>query len=777
MQATFVTAIYRLDQISSHDRLLVGNKAWRLAQAYQEGHPIVPGFVVSAKVLQQFLAGVHWLEPLFIDLPDSSLYFDTSDPGQLMAIAQQIRQAILEGELPADLQQGLQSMLSQDSAPVWILRASLALAQHQVGQLRPNPVVIEAKAGSLFEATICPANLTDLAHHLKQMWAKLFSAHSLFYWQRLDIRLQDVSMAVLLQPLYGAIATGTARSISSQIEVKALPGLGFAITRGEGLPSTFWLDRQTHKLLEAIAGKTVTAYHLNTQTANVQVSYPEATEPPMLLSEPNLLTIGKQLQEVEAQWQQSLEIEWLFVEKFDTQPQLWVTQINPCFWLEPLTAPLLPQPRENKLLPQTSLVGLPAAPGQATAPVVVVHPGTSISEMSLAQSIVVAESIPSHWLPILRQVAGIVTEQGSMACHGAIIARELRIPAVMGVAGAVQALQQVSHAFIDGDRGQVELLNTPSAPVESYQVTTANPTAVAVSPQTIRLMVNLSQPDSLTHLPALPLHGVGLLRSELLALTVLDGCHPNWWVQQGRGQELTRRLTEQVQIFAQAIAPHPVFYRAMDLRSHEFDGLIGSPPREVNPALGKRGTWLYRQNPDLLNLQLQALLAVQTTGYSNCNLLLPFVRTVEEFEFCNQLVQQAGLRQNPNFQLWIMAEVPSVLFLLPEFVAAGVQGISIGTNDLTQLLLGVDRDQAELATAFDERHPSVQRAIAQLIQSANKLGIPCSICGQAPIRFPEMVEDLIRWGISSISVEPNALVMTYQTILRAEAAIASLDRN
>ncbi|HIK14833.1 MAG TPA: hypothetical protein IGS53_06005 [Leptolyngbyaceae cyanobacterium M33_DOE_097] len=772
-----MTATYRLDQLSSHDRLLVGNKAWRLAQAYQGGHPVVLGFVVSAKVFQQFLASVRWLEPLFIDLPDSSLYFDTSNPGQLVAIARQIRQAILDGELPADLQQELQSILSEGSAPVWILRASLALAQQPVNPLRLNPV-IDAKAGSLFEATICPANLADLTHHLKQMWAKLFSAHSLFYWQRLHIRLQDVRMAVLLQPLYGAIATGTARSLSSQIEVKALPGLGFALTRGEGAPSTFWLDRQSHKLLEAIAGKVTTTYRLNPQTACIQVSYPEIAQPSLVLSEPDLLAIGNRLQKLEAQLQQSLEMEWLFVEESDAQPKLWVTQINPCSQLEAPTVPLLPQVTGGaNSLTQTTLVGLPAAPGQATAPVVVITLSEPVSEMTFAQSILVAESIPSHWLPILRQVAGIVTEQGSMACHGAIIARELQIPAVMGVPGAVQALQQVSHAFVDGDLGHVELLNTPSTPVEHYQAAPTNALAIAASPQTIRLMVNLSQPESLAHLPGIPLHGVGLLRSELLALTVLDGHHPNWWSQQGRGQELARRLTEKVQIFAQAIAPHPVFYRAMDLRSHEFDGLIGSPPREINPALGKRGTWLYRQNPNLLNLQLQALLAVQAAGYSNCNLLLPFVRTVEEFEFCNQLVKEAGLRQNPNFQLWMMAEVPSVLFMLPEFVAAGVQGISIGTNDLTQLLLGVDRDQAELATAFDERHPSVQRAIAQLIQTAKELGIPCSICGQAPIRFPEMVEDLIRWGISSISVEPSALVMTHQSILQAEAAISSLDRN
>ena len=159
---------------------------------------------------------------------------------------------------------------------------------------------------------------------------------------------------------------------------------------------------------------------------------------------------------------------------------------------------------------------------------------------------------------------------------------------------------------------------------------------------------------------------------------------------------------------------------------------------------------------------------MQQSGYTNIHLLLPFVRTVEEFTFCRRRVEQAGLTNVAQFQLWIMAEVPSILFLLPEFVKAGVQGISIGTNDLTQLLLGVDRDEGELAAAFDERHPVVMQAIAQIIEMARSAQIPCSICGQASVRYPELIDSLVRWGITSISVEPEAVEQTYTAIARAE---------
>ncbi|NJP10586.1 MAG: hypothetical protein HC866_14815 [Leptolyngbyaceae cyanobacterium RU_5_1] len=282
-------------------------------------------------------------------------------------------------------------------------------------------------------------------------------------------------------------------------------------------------------------------------------------------------------------------------------------------------------------------------------------------------------------------------------------------------------------------------------------------------------MVNVSQPDRLQHIAALPIDGIGLLRAELLAIAALDAQHPDIWLQQHREAELVERMAASIVQFAQAMSPRSVFYRSFDLRTHEFySPKQDAPPNSVHSVLGVRGTLSYMLNPTLFKLELAAIAQVHQSGYPNVHLMLPFVRTVEEFRFCRQLVEQAGLKLNPHFQLWIMAEVPSVLLLLPDYVQAGVQGISIGTNDLTQLLLGVDRDQAQIAAAFEERHPAVKRAIAQLIQQAQDAGIPCSICGEAPVRYPELIDDLIRWGIHSISVAPEAVESTYGAIVRAE---------
>jgi pyruvate,water dikinase len=365
--------------------------------------------------------------------------------------------------------------------------------------------------------------------------------------------------------------------------------------------------------------------------------------------------------------------------------------------------------------------------------------------------------LPSHRLQLIKQAVGIVLEQGSMTSHSAIIAREVGVPAVIAAADATQKIRHGELILIDGDRGSVyrmadmlEPLPEMTAAPLSESMNSGNRPSLAT-----RLMVNLSQPDRLDTIAALPIDGIGLLRGELLALSVLEQQHPLQWLHSGRSAALVKRLAARIAQFAAALAPRPVFYRSLDLRSHEARALSGGEAIAVET------------NPTLFDLELAALAQVQTK-YPNIHLLLPFVRTVEEFSFCRERVQQAGLMHNPQFQLWIMAEVPSVLFLLPDYVCAGVQGIAIGTNDLTQLLLGVDRDHGTMASAFDARHPAVRAAIAQLIQQAKQSGIPCSICGQAPSHDPELVEALVHWGITSISVDPGAVDATYWAIARAE---------
>jgi pyruvate,water dikinase len=225
--------------------------------------------------------------------------------------------------------------------------------------------------------------------------------------------------------------------------------------------------------------------------------------------------------------------------------------------------------------------------------------------------------------------------------------------------------------------------------------------------------------------------------------------------------------------FARAFHPRPVIYRAMDFRSNEFRGLAGGEefePREENPMIGYRGCWRYTREPDLFALELRALHDVRRE-LPNLHLMIPFVRTGWEMRECRRIIDASPLGGARDFRLWVMAEVPSVVTWMEEYARLGVSGVSIGSNDLTQLVLGVDRDSALLAPLYDERDRAVLDVIHAIIRESHRLGLTCSICGQAPSVHPEYAEQLVRWGIDSISVTPDAIDATRRQVAAAERRV------
>jgi pyruvate,water dikinase len=510
------------------------------------------------------------------------------------------------------------------------------------------------------------------------------------------------------------------------------------------------------------------------------------------LTQTQLQQLIQLAQQAATDMEMALVMEWTIAVKGESvQPALQFTQVIPQFtdaMLRSISqnhsssaerANLLPAATRSFSSPSLAkhpapLLGLAAAPGRVLARALVVQDVTQPISTIPTGIALVAPSIAPSWITWIKHVAGIITEHGGITSHGAILARELGIPAVVGVGNATRQLHSGDVLFIDGDRGVVQ-------PVDAYQVGAEHSLPSSSSPKSnfsravVRrskpiatgLLINLSYVEAVEEAATLPVDGVGLLRSELMLQEILKQEHLALWLM--HQDELIDQIASQIERFACAFAPRPVFYRSLDLRSHEFSSLSArNTAPEQNPILGLHGTFSYQFDPSLFDIELAALRKVQQSGYENVNLLLPFVRTVAEFSFCRQRVIQTGLTQNSSFQLWIMAEVPSVVFLLPEYVQAGVQGISIGSNDLTQLMLAVDRDQHQMAAAFDQLNPSVLRAIQQLIRTARQEGIPCSICGQAPAQYQELIELLIKWGITSISISPDAVERTYEAIARAE---------
>ncbi|MEO0827865.1 MAG: putative PEP-binding protein [Cyanobacteria bacterium J06635_15] len=789
-----------LHQLLPRDRVWAGDKALALNRLMAANLPILPGWVISAEQLSQFLATLKHPDPLFRDFPSSSLRLDVSNPWQLQQVAQRIQQAILQADFPLNLE----PISRQIQTPAAILRPSFSV----LGNMNP---LLEHQVSGLLGAVVCWQQPTALQQGVQALWAKLFSAKSLLYWQRSPVALQNVRLAVMIQPLSAAIAAGVATVTSEMTEVKVVMGLGQALTRGEAVPTRYTFQGSTlqahtaghqtlawqgaHSSDAGVADSSqplATTINAVTQAQDLAYLTPTslhtATTP--TLTPDQLTMLRDALQTAAKTLGKPITVEWLFAldkaTEIGTHPtQLYLTQgyLNSVGLQRQTFIPIKPE------IPTVTLAqGLGVAPGSVIAPAVVLTDNNlPVIPLPLGR-IVVAKSIQPDWITYLKGSAGLIAERGGFTSHAAILARELGIPAVVGVPQATDVIVTGKTILLDADRGAIY----PADRAQLSKATDSKRLRHAADPRssqfppvplTTQLMVTVSQIETLAqNIHRLPIDGVGLIRAELLLLPHLDGYHPQAWLTrrdhpQGTAfdhrAELTNRLSQLLIDIARKFSPRPVRYRALDLRPHEFQQLKGNPTPSTNPALDIRGTFSIQQHPDLFDLELEALAAAQQAGCTNLQLILPFVRTVEEFQFCRQRVEKARLFQASQFQLWIMAEVPSVLFLLSDYVAAGAQGIAIGSNDLIQLMLGIDRDQPAFADLFNQGHPAVMGAIAQIIRTARQAGVPTTLCGAMPSRNPRLIQDLVQWGITALSVDFQSLRETAWAIADAEQQLSS----
>lgn len=764
---------YWLGQIQPSDRKWVGETAFQLNQLAQQDYPVLPGFVIGAKVWQDFWQTHDWLEPFIAEMPYSSLHLNLGDSYQLSQLAKHIRQEIIQAQLPTRLQSVLAPLTQHLQAPAFLFRPSLNL---------PLNLISEEQICQLWETHACSANLEEMALSLKRIWAELFRARSLFVWQHYKIEFHQINLAVMIQPLWPTVASGDVSVKANRLEVRATWGLNHTIERSEVIPDSYQLDLQTQKLHQQLGSKSVAYYScqeahepqscctLRDREVIAAERLNEQQQNQYTLDTSTLDQITQLAQQVSVQLGGACLLKWTLVHDQPHDSTLYLTQAT----LLPSTDQFLQNQSQQAAIPGAMMAeeacslhqkpvvlakGLPASGGKAAGLAWIIqseqHPLTEIPP----NRIIIAPTLLPEWLPWLKRAVGIITEQGGMTSHGAILARELGIPAVVGVNGMIQQVQPEDPLVIEGNTGTVYRATSSVESASPEALLPRTPMVVSDHFRATQLFVNLTQPSSIERVVNFPVDGVGLIRSELMLIECLDNQPLSQWLKAGKTEEFVQKISTQLGQFASAFWPRPVFYRSLDLGSNTLD---------PQGKLGVRGTFSYVLDPSLLEIELKALFTLQQAGYTNLNLILPFIRTVEEFKFCRARVEQAGLTQQPSFQLWIMAEVPSILFLLEDYVKAGVQGIAIGSNDLTQLLMAADRDNPQIAQSFNEQHPAVLRAIQQLIETAKLIGIPCTFCGGSPQGYLALVEQLVHWGITSISVEVDTLETAHHAIIRAE---------
>jgi pyruvate,water dikinase len=755
-------------ELTVRDTDTAGGKGANLGELTRFGMPVPPGFVVTAAAFREFLEEAGLRQPIL----DRLARLNVDDGHALKQTAEELQQQVRNAPVPEGLRQQVAGSYRELARRCAVEEPFVAVR---------SSATVEDMPGTSFagmnESFLNVRGEEALLAALRNCWASLHGARVIFYRRKQNIPEERIAIAVIVQQMVDAEAAGVMFTVNPAnndrrtVVIEGAFGLGDTVVSGKVSPDHWEVNKDTLEITrERISPKHVLTYRDEQGHNQQRTLSPEESCRPSLTEEQvkQLADLGRRIEE---HYGSPQDVEYAIA-----GGQIFIVQSRPVTALGQEPA----RPGESPDGHEVLVRGLGASPG--------LRAGTARVLKSLGESdrlqpgdILVARMTEPDWTPLMKKAAAIVTDEGGMTAHAAIVSRELGIPCIVGTQDATRRIADGTLVTVDARQGAVYRGRREETQREAGAVADAAPAVAPVTARparpvtATRLYVNLGQPELAEKVAREDVDGVGLLRIEFMVLAVTGNTHPRKLLQDGRGNEFRDRLAENLALFARAFAPRPVVARTTDFRTNEYRNMAGGEafePEEANPMIGYRGVYRYIREPDLFRLELEAFRKVrEEQGLKNLVLMLPFVRTLSELRACRHLMDEVGLTRDLGFPFWVMAEVPSIIYRLPDYAMEGVTGVSIGSNDLTQLMLGVDRDSQTLSSLFDERDPAVLGAIRDIITSCRQLDITCSICGQAPSVYPELTEKLVAWGIDSISVNPDVIDPTRRIIGAAEQRV------
>jgi pyruvate,water dikinase len=746
---------------------VVGGKAANLGELIAMGARVPPGFVITSKAFNYFLRANGIFEKVNEIL---------STKGDREASAE-IKGLIMNSSIPQDLERAIrkayEELSSKVSRDVLVAVRSSATAEDLTGA---------SFAGQ--QDTYLNVRGPELLEKIKMVWASLFSERAISYRKSKGIDTASASMGVVVQMMVNARSAGVMFTLNpangdrNYIVIESNWGLGESVAAGKVTPDEVVIDKSTLSIIEErVSHKVVKIIYDGKENKEVPLTGEEADS--MSIREEEAIELAKMAKEVELHYGRPMDIEWAIDSDLKFPDNIFIVQARPeTFWSKRTHEV---ENGQREVSARILAKGLPASPGIGVGRARVILDVSEARDFQKGDVLVTKMTDPD-WVPVMRLASALVTDEGGMTSHAAIVSRELGVPAVVGVKNGTKVIRDSQTITVDGFSGVVYEGDNNVVPSvvtkEQTPVVGAGKEVVQSYPVTAtKIYMNLGQPDMISKYVDLPFDGIGLMRIEFIVSEWIK-YHPLYLIKNGQQSLFVDKLSQGIAMVASAIRPRPVVVRFSDFKTNEYRRLKGGEEFEVeerNPMLGWRGVSRYisAQYEEAFRLELRSILKVRDEmGLQNVWVMFPFVRTRWELQKAMEIMEEEGLRRTPDFKVWIMAEVPSVVMLAEEF-AQMVDGFSIGSNDLAQLTLGVDRDSELLANMgyYDERDEALKRSIRKLIRGAHKYGKTVSICGQAPSVYPELTEFLVREGIDSVSVNPDTVAHTRKLVASVEQKI------
>jgi len=743
-------ALLWFKDIRFEDVNVVGGKGANLGEMYSLGIPVPNGFVVTADTYFDFIES-NKLKPQIKNILNIT---NVDHPDELQLASKKIRVLIKKSPFTHDVS-------------IQIMTAYKKLGSF--GGLVDMPVAVRSSATAEDSADASFAGQQDtylnvigesnVLHRVRDCWASLFTPRSIFYRVKKKYDHFKVGVAVPIQKMVQSEISGimfTANPVSNdknEIIIEVIWGLGEYIVQGVVTPDQFIIDKSNWTIKQK---NTVTQDRQLIKNTNetIEVAVPKYKQKKIKIDDATAIKIAKVGQKLHNHYGKPQDIEFA-IEK----DKFYVVQTRPITTLQNEAK------KKFEITETPILQGEAASPGFASGQAILIKNQTEINRVKEGQILVITMTTPD-FVPAMKKVAGIITDKGGQTSHAAIVSRELGTPCVVGTKTATKIIKEGDIVTIDGSTGRIWSGNLLSG---LPQVSNEPTTKIALKTAT-KLYVNLGEPELSKEISKRNVDGIGLLRAEFMMANI--GIHPKRMIAENKQKEYIEKLASGITEFCKNFNPRPVIYRASDFKTNEYRSLkFGKlyEPEESNPMLGFRGATRYIHSPEVFQMELEAIKMVRNKyNLKNIWLMIPFCRTPRELFEIKKIIAGAGLLRSPSFKLFMMTEIPSNVILLDKFIDVGIDGISIGSNDLTMLTLGLDRDNSEVAPEFNELDPAVIWSLKRLVTKAKKRGIMVGICGQAPSNHPDLVEKLVRWGITSISVSPDAINHTREIIHWAE---------
>lgn len=737
--------------VGKKDIPIAGGKGANLGELTKAQVPVPPGFIVTADAYFYFLKEADLADKIRKSLEN----LDVEDSENLEATASQVKELISNAPMPPDISQEIKQAYQKLEKGMVAVRSS-------------------ATAEDLPEASFAGQQRTflniqgenDVVEAVQGCWASLFEPRAIFYRVEQGFDHLSVGIAVPVQRMVQSEVSGVMFTLEpihndrSRVVIEAAYGLGETVVSGELTPDLYSVDKDNLDIREKnIVRQEWQLVKNSSQNGalehNIRMPIPPDDQENQKLTDDEIISLAKIAMSIEKLYQFPQDIEWA-----KEGGKLYIVQTRP------ITTTNVQTEVSEVVEGLELLTGLPASPGMAAGSACVV---TNVAEIGRVYKgdVLIAEMTTPDFVPAMKRAAAIATDRGGRTCHAAIVSRELGVPCVVGTGTATKVIKEGELITVDGTKGKIykgkvvskEKIEAPSILKERVKTRT-------------KLYVNLANPDRAEDIAARYVDGVGLLRAEFMIADI--GEHPRYMLSRKRGGEFRDKLAQGLNTFAKAFNPRPIVYRTTDFKTNEYRNLIGGEQYEEveeNPMIGYRGCSRYIRELDLFKLEIEAIKKVRES-FTNLWVMIPFVRTTKEMAETKKVLESEGLVQSPDFKLWMMTEVPSNIILMDKFIDVGIDGISIGSNDLTQLTLGIDRDSPKFAEEFDERDEAVVLSLEKAIKTTAQRGVTSSICGQAPSVYPELTTKLVEWGITSVSVNPDMIEHTRMIIATAEKEIA-----